>query len=135
MHYHRSVLIKINPLFHSETFHPLLLPFLFDWLKKRLEIAEEVSINYNGLSPCVMQIAKCPWTRLYHPLKVFPAQCFRHVATNSTQLWWFHVRLTCVLGVLLIYSNCYKNCYQAWMMIDYKIFSSCTNPSYALQGL
>ena len=50
MCYHRSVvLIKIYSLHHSESFPPLLLLFLFDWLTKRWKIAKEMSINRNSL--------------------------------------------------------------------------------------
>ena len=42
------VLIKIYPLRHGESFHPLLLLFLFDWLLKRWEITKVMLINCNS---------------------------------------------------------------------------------------
>ena len=49
MSYHKSVdTIKIYPLCHSQSFHPSLLLFPFDWQMKRWEITKVVSINCNG---------------------------------------------------------------------------------------
>ena len=59
MHYHRFIVsIKFYPLHHSESFHPLLLLFLFDWLMKRREITKEVLISSTYY---VTEIAKCTW--------------------------------------------------------------------------
>ena len=81
------------PLRHSESFHPSLLLFLFDWLMKRWEITKVVSINCTYY---VMQVIKYMWIWLSvnQPLKLTNPMLIL-IEITSYKLWWFHV---CVFG-------------------------------------
>ena len=78
-----------DPLCHGESFHPSLLPFLFDWWAKRWEITEEMQINCTAYTYYVMLMVKCMCTWLHHPLKLLLSVVLACI--NLNQPGWFHV--------------------------------------------
>ena len=103
-HKHRSVVpIKIHPLHHDESFHPSLLPFLFDWWTKRWEIAEEVLMNCMAYTHYVTLMAKCMCAWLHHPLKLLLSKLLPCI--DSSQPGWFHAETyMCILRLWFAYT-------------------------------
>ena len=84
-------------LYSTIKIHYSLLPFLFDWLKKSWEIAEEVSTNCTHYTYYITLMAKCTCARLHHLLKLLPTVLLS--CTNSSNTGWFHIQ-TCVCTFL-----------------------------------
>ena len=83
------VLIKLYPLCYGESFHPSLLPFLFDWWMRRWEIAEEVLMNCTPYTYYVKLMTKCTCAWLHHLLRLLLSSSL--LCTDSSQPGWFQV--------------------------------------------
>ena len=101
MHYNRSVApFKFYPMHHSESFHPLLLPFLTDWLMKRWEIVKDVLINCKGFHLLHHKNGRWMWTWLWYLLKLLTSAKLLLCIDSSYTHTDFMCKLACVLGLL-----------------------------------
>ena len=131
-HYHRHVvLIVIYLPCHCESFHPLLLLFLFDWLIKRQESTKILSINFNGFyllhhasgQMHVNVIIREPAVKIINKCNVNIAVCWLKLQTTSHGDFMYV--FGCYLPALKLLSS----------MWNVRSFSPCTDSSHKLWDL
>ena len=79
----------------------------------------------------VMLITKCTCAWLLHPLKLLPSVCCCHVSIQVSRDC-FMLRLICAFLGCDLPIKLVLNCYQASVMIDWKIISLCTDSPHKL---
>ena len=114
---------------HGESFHPSLLPFLFDWWTKRWEIAEEVLMYCTDYTYDTMLMAKCMSAWITSSIKIITKRVVAAYWFKSARIvscWDLYV---CSWAVICQHSWCQHH-NQASTTIDWKMVLSCTDSQF-----